>query len=103
MPAVEVLILTHKSASLNLALWEPTRASFADVYATERNQGHATNLLNELTRFADDRGMTLVTGAQAYGDEPRLSTPQLVEFYKKFGFVALGDDPTFMYMEREPR
>ncbi|QAY17070.1 acetyltransferase [Streptomyces phage FrodoSwaggins] len=98
----EVLELKRDSASLTLTLWGDGSASISDVYSVERRQGHASKLLDQVTWFADRHGMTLKTAAEAYGTGPRMTTSQLVKFYEKFGFVVLGDDPDYVYMERSP-
>lgn len=101
---IEIVDFEHESATCKVVVWEDGTASLCDVYATERHQGHATELLNKVMRWVDDRGMLLKTAAEAHGDGPKLTNPQLVEFYKKFGFVPLAVDVTnFVYMERQPK
>lgn len=103
MPETQVLKFNYESAKCVLTIWDETKATLIDVCSTDRKKGHATELLKMLTAFADKRGLKLITAAEAYGNEPGLSTDQLVMFYTKFGFVALGDDPEYMYMERQPK
>jgi GNAT superfamily N-acetyltransferase len=98
----EIVDFEHESASCKVVLWEDGTASLSDVYAKTRRQGHATELLNTVMRWVDDRGLILKTVAQAHGTDPKLSSTQLVEFYKKFGFVPLTDATDFIYMERQP-
>jgi GNAT superfamily N-acetyltransferase len=98
-----VLQFKHESATLTFTDWKDGTASISDVFSAEKRKGHATNLLNEITSFADKKGLILLTAAEAYGEEPRMSTNQLVTFYERFGFVAIGDDPEYMFMERLPR
>lgn len=44
--------------------------------------------MEKICKYADERGITLILIAQAYGhfDHKALDNDQLVEFYKKFGF-----------------
>lgn len=48
-----------------------------------RNQGIATELMNELIQWADSEKINILLDINPYGD---LSYKQLKEFYKKFGF-----------------
>jgi len=93
----------YKSATCQIIDWEDGSASLANVYCTARRQGHATELLNKVMRWIDDRGLLLKTAAEAYGPEPKMPNPRLVEFYMKFGLVPLEDISDCVYMERKPK
>lgn len=99
-----VLDFEHESASCKVVFWGDGTASLSDVYAKVRRQGHTTELLNKVMHFVDKRGLLLKTVAEAHGAEPKMSTPQLIEFYKKFGFVPKVTEATqYIYMERQPK
>lgn len=100
------IVFKYKSASCELVVWEDEEglASLSEVHSTVKGEGHATHLLNEVISYADANGLTIASAAKPYGDEPgSLTHPQLINFYKKFGFVFQGEDPEYMFMERKPK
>ena len=99
----EIVNFKHESATCILVLWDDGTVSLSSVHSTDRQKGHATELLNNVMRWVDDRGVLLKTAAEAFGDGPKMSTTQLVEFYKKFGFVPFDDGTNYIYMERPPK
>lgn len=91
----------HKSATCMIIDWLDGTATLSDVYAVDRRKGHATELLNTVMRWADERGLVLKTAAAAHGEGDRMSTLQLVEFYSKFGFARTENiEDDYIYMER---
>lgn len=104
MSRPEVIKFTHLSATCNVTIWNDgtDSASVSDVFSTEKRQGHATKLLEEVIAYADKEQLILKTAAEPYGEEPHIPIENLTEFYLSFGFIVLGDDPEFVYMERIP-
>lgn len=97
--SIEVLPFSYESASCTVTLWGDGAASVSDVYSAIKRKGHAKTLMKNVVAFADSNKLLLKTAAEAYG-EGGMTTEQLTEFYKTFGFVVLGDDPSYLYMER---
>lgn len=93
----------HISATCILVVWGDGKASLGDVYSADKGKGHATQMLNEVIRYADEKKLTIVSAAEPYGEEPRLNLPQLIRFYEKFGFVFMDNNPISPYMERAPK
>ena len=102
MSTVTTLTLTHKSASCTVALWGDGTASISNVYSEQKRKGHARELMNKVMAYADKEHLLLKTAAEPYGEEPRIPIEKLTEFYVSFGFTVLGDDPEYVFMEREP-
>lgn len=83
------------------ALPEYMRQGVREISALEtdphhRRNGDATKLMNEICADADTRKMILVLTVQPFGVLPRLSGPQLVAWYMKFGFNPLPNGSTIM-------
>lgn len=53
-----------------------------------RGKGVATQLLTELTKWADANGINIYLDINPYGD---LNLAQLVEMYGKFGFKSVNE------------
>jgi hypothetical protein len=105
---IEPIVFEHKSARCELVVWDdiPLLASLSEVHSAVKGQGHATRLLNDVIDYADKNGLTIASAAQPYGDEEgALSFTQLINFYKKFGFVFADtcDSEYGAYMERKPQ
>ena len=62
-----------------------------NLYSTYPRQGHATELMRIVTDYADRNHIRLVLEPKQYGDPRGMTTPQLFEFYKRFGFVTRGE------------
>lgn len=91
----------YKSASLTLILWDDDRASISSLFSGERRQGHATEVMHRAIKFVDQRCLTLALVVEAFG-ENGMTNPELVDFYKKFGFNTNSTDEHLVYMERLP-
>lgn len=64
---------------------------------TERGQGHATKLLDDICREADAKRMILVLSVEPFGDIPPLSKEQLQEWYcTSFDFNILQEQPLML-------
>lgn len=63
-----------------------------DVYARKRGLGHGSGLMKLVVEYADSENLELVLQVRAYSTVGKdvLSNEQLIEFYKKFGFVKMG-------------
>lgn len=83
------------------------------VDPTARRQRMATVLMNFVCQEADANRITLVLTARAYedGDDPlelnqldvpapRMTSPQLIEWYKLFGFIVVQELPQGAFMAR---
>lgn len=104
---IEPIVFKYKSATCELILWDGEdtgKASLSEVHSAVKGQGHATQMLNEVIRYADDHSLTIVSAAEPYGYEPgSLNLRLLMNFYKKFGFVFTSDEPDNTFMERTPK
>jgi hypothetical protein len=75
------------------------------LFSRRTGQGHATEVLRQITAFADQEGLTLCLIAWPYGPLRKggLTAKQLVSFYERFGFeggtydVGIGT-----FMVRQP-
>lgn len=92
-----------KSATAQVLDFGNGTASLSGIQSTERGKGHATDVLNDVLRWADERGIAMKLVAHAIGDDG-LPQAELVKFYEKFGFVLDGDEVTdFAVMRRKPK
>lgn len=92
------------SASCVMVDWGNGRATIRNLYAEERRKGHARDLLASLCAAADLAGTTLLLRAGPYGDDPKPTTEQLIEFYTSLGFEqVIPGSHVHTYMERRPR
>ncbi len=94
--------IKHKSASLTLRPLEDNKVWLADLYAEERMQGHATELLQKVINQADEDGIILQLDARQYGDTHGMTTGALIIFYESFGFHHVTG-LTKHLMERLPK
>lgn len=80
------------SASVKITEWGDGNATISDLHSLQPRLGHATELMNLVVRRAQIKGLNLLLDVQRFGDPHRgLSNDQLVEFYKKFGFIVCQD------------
>ena len=99
----EVRTFAHKSATVNIVLWEGKHATVSSLYSKERGQGHASYLMGMICRFADEQGMKLIIEIGSYGDDPGgMDNIQLEKFYEKYGFVRISKTKPVV-MERSPQ
>lgn len=54
-----------------------------------RDDGRATALMNQVIKDADKDNVRLGLIVRAYGKPPGMNNQQLIDFYKKFGFVEI--------------
>lgn len=92
---------THESASATVQMDSGGVGFLMDVYSHEKRQGHATGLLREIIEWADDTSVILELVPMTYGigaSKSGLNDTQLIDFYKKFGFIL---EPNIIpYMHR---
>lgn len=93
--------LKHKSASVTLRPTENNTVWMSNLYAEERMQGHANELMHQIVDKADEDGITLQLDARAYGHPYGMSTGALIIFYEGFGFYRLAGIGKHL-MERRP-
>lgn len=68
-----------------------------DVPENLRRQGMATQLLRNICDEADAHRMTLIVFPKPFGDGPKMSQRDLIEWYdSKFGFRAIQAEPVMM-------
>lgn len=96
----ERITIRYESASAVLKQIEAETYELTRVYATKRQQGHGTELMKTVEKFADNNGLYLSLTVRPYRAVAGniLDRYQLVRFYKKFGFVEVGThhDPSML-------
>jgi GNAT superfamily N-acetyltransferase len=91
----------HESATVRLRYTADARALVIGLYSKDRNKGHATELMNKVVQYADDRSVTLALIAQQFGQPIGPDNAYLEKFYARFGFVR--EFPfSCIYMVRKP-
>jgi len=91
----------HKSASVTLRPLPENKVWLANLYAEERMQGHAKELMQKVVDQADAAGITLQLDARAFGHPYGMSTGALIVFYEEFGFHHIMGVGKHL-MERDP-
>lgn len=92
------------SASCRMVDWGNGRATISNLRSEERRKGHARELLQNICAAADLAGTTLILTAGSYGDDPKMTNAQLVDFYKTLGFKqTIPGSQIYLSMERKPR
>ena len=81
-----VVKLVHKSASVTLRPTPENTVWVANLYAQERRQGHAKELMQQVCEKADAQSVTLQLDARQYGHPLGMNTGELILFYESFGF-----------------
>lgn len=96
-------VFKFQSARVTLEHFDNGTAKLSGLYSEERGQGHASELLMEVTRYADKHELAMWLILQRFGDpHGGLSNQQLVSFYQKFGFDILDDTERPITMIRYP-
>ena len=83
----------HLSARCYLAELDEGLWAVVNVYSTERRQGHATGLMQDVIRWADKHKVRLNLMVMSY-DGKNHNIPDnhdLEAFYAKFGFERMGN------------
>lgn len=81
-----------------------TGIHISDIRTLDAGKGYSSAALKMLCDLADEYRVTLDLTAKAYGDGPKLSTDQLVEWYGRFGFqTRRGDKHDGYLMVRIPK
>ena len=106
VPGAKIIHLKHESATIRLTDWQDATATLTNLYSKEKGKGHATALLEKVTRYIDEQGYCIVyLEARKYGPEntKALNDEQLIELYTKFGFTVVPDceDPILMHRLRD--
>lgn len=59
-----------------------------NVWANKKQEGHGSNVMGQITAYADSHSLTLLLTAQGYGKaHDMMDNSKLVQFYERFGFV----------------
>lgn len=98
---IEIKMWEYKSATAKMTIWDKESATIADLFARERQQGHATKLMEAICTYADENNIDILLTAKRYGHPIGPTTLRLVKFYEKFGFEVLGRDRSAAIMERK--
>jgi hypothetical protein len=95
------------TARARLAIWNDEKASLSGLISGSPGRGHATGLMREVSKFADDKELTVYLVAQRfhYADDRGLDNIQLMRFYEKFDFTYQFDvaNPKAFTMYRRPQ
>jgi len=91
----------HKEASLRVAIPdgvpEELREGIREIVALQsesQGKGHATKLMHEVCTEADVYGKVLFLQPQPFDDG--MDADKLEQFYKKFGFEKIQDEPVVL-------
>ena len=91
----------YKKYERKIALVELNRVEKSDWLITRlfvppnyRKQGIATNLMQELTTWADEKKVTLIAEINPYGD---LGREKLIEFLEKHSFRQVQQENDILY------
>lgn len=94
MNRFEVVQFKQLSASAHLTVdFELKESRLANVFSEERQQGHATALMQSVIEYADDNELTVYLTARRYGHPIGPDNDVLVDLYKKFGFEIAAEYP----------
>jgi len=94
----------YRSAQVKLCEWDEGPAVLTGMHSEQKNQGHASELMEQICRVFDTMGMTVLLDAQPYGKrKDGLDQKQLIKFYEKYGFKVADADHGQILMERTPR
>lgn len=89
--------ITYKSAKGEITVWEEDNlGSLSDVHTDYRRKGHATALMTRIVAFADILKLDLMLEAFPFGSGEKMTVPQLIEFYRKFGFELEPESDSVM-------
>ena len=93
MHAVKKLTFRHGGASARVIALDKFTYAVSNVWSKTRHQGHASVVMDDICKFADEQGATLRLVVQRYGytDAGSMDNPTLIKFYSKFGFVEDSD------------
>jgi hypothetical protein len=73
------------------------------ISSATKNKGNATKALNEFLKLADKYKIEIRIEPAKFGkDKDAMSTEQLIEWYKKFGFEKMGGEKNLGLMVRKP-
>lgn len=78
-----------------------TAVWISDIRSLEQGKGNASKALKDICMIADEHGVTLELGAKAYGPK-HLTTTQLVDWYKRYGFTVVRKYEDSVNMIRKP-
>ena len=92
----------NEFASAEIFLMEDEKARLRSVYSTKRNQGYASEVLQQVVDYADEKELSLYLVVQRFG-KPKdgLTNEQLEKFYYKFGFRKIKHKGNFTMMCRK--
>jgi GNAT superfamily N-acetyltransferase len=91
MTKLEDIVQPYLQKGVDLSIYEsrsnPNKLTLSkiEVPKSERNSGIGTDVMNDLTNFADTQGKTITLSPSK--DFGATSVNRLKEFYKRFGFV----------------
>jgi len=81
-------IVIDNSVTVEIGVFDK-RLWFSSIYSIDRSQGNAGRVMQKIVNIADKYGVTIALEAKPFGGKsglPILTKPQLVAFYKKYGF-----------------
>lgn len=103
MNEVQEKYFSYEAASAELYIWDKNQATLSALYCYDRGKGYAKAVMSQICEFADKQKLKLLLSVSPYGHiRPRLEETDLIEFYRKFGFVV-KEDIHWTDMERQPR
>jgi len=82
-----ITVLRYLSASVEIVDWGDGTAEMRRFFAQERKQGHGSKLLELVEAYADSNDLIVYLQVGQYGARDGLSDVQLIEFYKRYGFI----------------
>ena len=83
----EIVVLRYLSASVEIVDWGDGTAEMRRFFAQERQQGHGSKLMELVEAYADSNDLIMHLQVGQYGARDGLNDIQLIEFYKRYGFI----------------
>lgn len=97
------LTFRHGSASALLLIYDVGPSLVTSLYSNDPGKGHAKAVMQQIVDYADERGLELTLSARQFNNERGLKNPELIEFYRKFGFELINENSPVNAMMRPRR
>ena len=91
-------LLAEVPTKIYPGIWFWFSRLYVQPYA--RRKGAATDMMNKVVAWADEKGVAILNGINPYGE---MTLEQLMIFYTKFGFVVLHGNVMYRLPRRDSK
>lgn len=87
------IAFAYQGANAVITVWDDEKTAVLETIESEfRRHGSAQTIMRRVVAYADAFDLVLLLKVTPFGDEPKMTAPELKAFYMSHGFISQGSN-----------